>query len=663
MGLFKINKGDASNLPSTIREGYAYVTQDEADFYIDISNTERIRIGDIIKVANESDLPLLTAVENHKWYYVKESGELKTYQDGGWFTINSLEALDIAVSAEVINYLSGAKSNIQEQIDKKSNEGHTHKYAGSSTAGGAANSANKLNTDAGSATQPVYFADGVPVKTTYTLGASVPSDAKFTDTTYSDATTTKAGLLSVADKKKLDTITENADAVSFTQTATSGNKIGSIFINGTEFVLYAPVQTDVTGNAGTADKLKTARTITLGGDATGSASFDGSKDVTLTVAVKDDSHNHIISNIDGLQDALNGKETAGAVNTHNTATDAHNDIRLLVSNLTTKVTNFLNVSDTATDQLSEILALIDANADSIADITSNKINVTDIINNLTTNVSNKPLSAAQGVVLKGLIDSLDTNKVDKVSGKGLSTNDYTTAEKNKLAGIAEGANNYTLPTATSSILGGVKIGSNLNISSGVLSVPVADGTTAGVTIVYPAASCTTFSSDSGTVTPLAVQKGAKMFSITRPTSSTNKAITRYSNTTGDVQDSKIIIEDVTNTKDTSKKAQVIAIPAEGGKKMVYGYCTDQVDGTSFIGGVFDADATSYPYAEGLAIGGTSGNLLWKGVKVATVSDTVATASKLETSAGSASVPVYFSGGKPVACTGIKAYATWGDFVS
>ena len=37
------------------------------------------------------------------------------------------------------------------------------------------------------------------------------------------------------------------------------------------------------------------------------------------------------------------------------------------------------------------------------------------------------------------------NKVDKIEGKGLSTNDYTTAEKNKLAGIAEGANNYTHP--------------------------------------------------------------------------------------------------------------------------------------------------------------------------------------------------------------------------
>ena len=58
------------------------------------------------------------------------------------------------------------------------------KYAASSSAGGAATSANKLNTNAGGATQPVYFSNGVPVATTYTLGKSVPSDAKFTDTTY-----------------------------------------------------------------------------------------------------------------------------------------------------------------------------------------------------------------------------------------------------------------------------------------------------------------------------------------------------------------------------------------------------------------------------------------------------------------------------------------------
>lgn len=41
------------------------------------------------------------------------------------------------------------------------------------------------------------------------------------------------------------------------------------------------------------------------------------------------------------------------------------------------------------------------------------------------------------------------NKVDKVSGKGLSTNDYTTAEKNKLAGIATGANKTIVDSALS----------------------------------------------------------------------------------------------------------------------------------------------------------------------------------------------------------------------
>ena len=67
--------------------------------------------------------------------------------------------------------------------------------------------------------------------------------------------------------------------------------------------------------------------------------------------------------------------------------------------------------------------------------------------------------------------------VAKESGKGLSTNDYTTTEKNKLAGIASNANNYSLPTASSTVLGGVKVGTNLSISSGVLS---AKDTTYGV---------------------------------------------------------------------------------------------------------------------------------------------------------------------------------------
>ena len=60
---------------------------------------------------------------------------------------------------------------------------HTHKYAGSGSAGGSANSAVKLDTaTAGSTTQPVYFSGGKPVAIGYTIAKSVPADAKFTDT-------------------------------------------------------------------------------------------------------------------------------------------------------------------------------------------------------------------------------------------------------------------------------------------------------------------------------------------------------------------------------------------------------------------------------------------------------------------------------------------------
>ena len=70
----------------------------------------------------------------------------------------------------------------------------------------------------------------------------------------------------------------------------------------------------VTGNAGTATRLATARTIALAGDVTGSASFNGSANATITATVVDDSHNHIIANVDGLQTALNGK--AATSHTH-----------------------------------------------------------------------------------------------------------------------------------------------------------------------------------------------------------------------------------------------------------------------------------------------------------------------------------------------------------
>ena len=189
-----------------------------------------------------------------------------------------------------------------------------------------------------------------------------------------------------------------------------------------------------------------------GGNVTGDVSingekvyYPGNKPTPAEIGAANASHRHSADDLDiasstnelnylagvtgNIQEQLDSKEPVGAastalssaidftntsVNNHNTATDAHNDIRLLISEVLTQLENFLDVDDTTRDQLSEVLALIDENADSIEAITSSKVNVTDIINNLTTNVSNKPLSAAQGVALKGLIDAL-TNVVNSKS--------------------------------------------------------------------------------------------------------------------------------------------------------------------------------------------------------------------------------------------------------
>ena len=68
--------------------------------------------------------------------------------------------------------------------------GHTHLYAGSDSVGGAATSANKLNTDAGSVTNPIYFSNGIPVACTYSLNKTVPSNAIFTDENVTQTATT-----------------------------------------------------------------------------------------------------------------------------------------------------------------------------------------------------------------------------------------------------------------------------------------------------------------------------------------------------------------------------------------------------------------------------------------------------------------------------------------
>ena len=112
--------------------------------------------------------------------------------------------------------------------------------------------------------------------------------------------------------------TQKSDAVSynipFVSNITAGNQnlytdsVSSLTYNpSTNTLATATFTGALTGNANTATTLATARNITLSGDVTGTASFNGSADALITATVADNSHNHIITNVTGLQAALDAK--------------------------------------------------------------------------------------------------------------------------------------------------------------------------------------------------------------------------------------------------------------------------------------------------------------------------------------------------------------------
>lgn len=235
---------------------------------------------------------------------------------------------DLTATATELNYMDGVTSSVQTQLDGKASSGHTHNYAGSSSAGGAATSANKLNTNAGSATQPVYFSNGIPVATTHTLGKSVPNNAVFTDTHYSSKNVVGA-----------------TNATSNTATALTN---GNVYINSVENGAVTSshkisgsgattVTTDTSGNI-VISSTDNNTTYSAAGSALGLVKSGG--DVTISsgvITVNDDSHNHTIANIDNLQTSLDGKQatiTGGASTIASSNLTAN---RALISNGSGKV--------------------------------------------------------------------------------------------------------------------------------------------------------------------------------------------------------------------------------------------------------------------------------------------------------------------------------------
>ena len=153
-------EGLKSALPAVSSEsrivGAFYVTTDTNEIFVS-ENGGYNKISDVVIVETENQLPLAGTQKSNKIYYVSDTNSLYTVKTGtsGPEWVRSGED----TFAEVDSNGAVALAN-----------------------------ALYLANDVGSSTKGVYFDDGVPVEMTYSLHKDVPSDAVFTDTTYSEGT-------------------------------------------------------------------------------------------------------------------------------------------------------------------------------------------------------------------------------------------------------------------------------------------------------------------------------------------------------------------------------------------------------------------------------------------------------------------------------------------
>ena len=207
------NHDQASN-SITAMTGYSKPSTTSAIATTDTLNTA---IGKLEKALDTKGTSSLTLGTSSATAYRGDYGNTAyTHSQSAHAPSNAQKNSDIT-KAEIEAKLTGS---ITSHTHDYSTSDHTHNYAAASTAGGSATSAVKLDTaTAGSTTQPVYFSGGKPVACTYTLGASVPSTAKFTDTTYSGnngislsgTTFSNSGVRSIATGSANGTISVNTN--------------------------------------------------------------------------------------------------------------------------------------------------------------------------------------------------------------------------------------------------------------------------------------------------------------------------------------------------------------------------------------------------------------------------------------------------------------------
>lgn len=244
--------------------------------------------------------------------------------------------------------------------------------------------------------------------------------------------------------------------------ATSGQYVSGVTVSGHNVtVTKAALPTSVSGNAGTATKLATPRVIAIAGAVSGSATFDGSSNVSINSTLNGFDASKITSgtlNADRLPEIPISKIPAAAMERLYVVESQSAAMSLTIQEgdvvqIGSGGPMYFCVSESASTFATKFKVFTAGAATSVP----------------WSGVTNAPTKLSQFNNDAGYLTSVPAQTWESITGKPTFATVATSGSYNDLTNKPTIPSAYTLPTASSTVLGGVKIGSGISISSGVIS--------------------------------------------------------------------------------------------------------------------------------------------------------------------------------------------------
>ena len=265
--------------------------------------------------------------------------------------------------------------------------------------------------EAGSKTDVFQFKAGDNVSLMNDLTQQNTVIISANDTTYNDATQSTHGLMSAIDKTKLDSISEGANSNIIESVAVNGavrpvtNKMVNIVVPTAVSDLnndlgYLTEESDPTVPSWAKQAQKPVYTASEVG------ALPASTKIPAKVSDLTDDSGHYTKPNGGIPKADLSSDVQTLLENAGTVVQDVSDMQDAVTGLTNRLNALADSDDTTLDQMSEIVTYIKNNKSLIDGITTGKVSVSDIVDNLNSSAANKPLSAKQGKVLKDLIDGI-----------------------------------------------------------------------------------------------------------------------------------------------------------------------------------------------------------------------------------------------------------------